>query len=53
MYGHDNDYWEYDAKVEHRIKVHAEFIAEAFESLCNRRRVEAMRRFLGSSYARA
>ena len=50
MYGHDNDYWKYNEKSEYRIKVHAEFIAEAFESLCNKRRVNAMQEYLPTAW---
>ena len=49
-YGHSNDYWQYNKKDDYRIKVHAEFIAESFESLCNKRRVNAMQEYLPTAW---
>ena len=50
MYGHTKEYWEYNSKDKYVIKVHAEFIAEAFESLCNKRRLNAMSQFLPTAW---
>ena len=49
-YGHSIEYWQYDDKAFHKAKVKMEFIAEAFESLCNKRRVDAMKEYLPSAW---
>ena len=50
VYGHADSYWQCNNKTEYAVKVHAEFIAEAFESLCSSRRIEAMQKYLPSAW---
>jgi len=49
-YGHPTEYWQYDDKAFHKAKVKMEFIAEAFESLCNLKRVDAMQKYLPKAW---
>ena len=49
MPGHKDSYWGYK-KPDYQAKVKAEFIAEAFESLCNSKRIDAMKKFLPTAW---
>ena len=51
MYGHGMKYWRYEDERLHKIMVKMEFIAEAFESLGNLKRMEAMQKHLPTAWA--
>ena len=49
MPGHPDKYWGYK-KPAYQAKVKQEFFAESFESLCNLKRIDAMKKFLPTAW---